>query len=87
MADQSVSMKTIFGFFIRLFAAFLVSKVVLRVMGAEAPATLLGLALFLVLGTYFLERWGEKIGWMVARLLISMNQLPSRRESRQPPGV
>jgi len=87
LADQSVSMKTIFGFFIRLFAAFLVSKVVLGVMGAEAPTTLLGLALFLVLGTYFLKRWGEKIGWMVARLLISMNQLPSRRESRQPPGV
>jgi hypothetical protein len=78
-------MKNLFSFFIRLFAAFLVSKVSLGLVGADGPAPLLGLAVLLVLASYALERWGGTIGWLVARLLISLNQLPSRRESRQPP--
>jgi hypothetical protein len=77
-------MKTIFSFFLRLFAAFLMSKVILGVLGGDTPAGLLGLAVVLVLGTYSLERWGAKLGWAVARLLISMNQLPSRREPKEP---
>jgi hypothetical protein len=80
-----VKMNQVFGFFIRLFPAFLVSKVILGFMGADTPASLLGLAVLLVVGTYFLERWGAQLGWVVARLLISMNQLPSRREPKQPP--
>ena len=80
-----MNIKKIFSFFIRLFAAFLVSKVILGMVGAGTPAGLLGLALLLVLGMYCLERWGAKIGWVAARFLISLNQLPSRRQSRQPP--
>ena len=80
-----MKMNKIFGFFLRLFPAFLVSKVILGVLSADTPASLLGFAVLLVLGTYFLERWGARIGWVVARLLISMNQLPSRREPKQPP--
>ena len=80
-----MSLQPIFRFFIRLFAAFLASKVILGATGADNPAPLLGLALLLVLASYVLERWGEKIGWVVARLLISLNQLPSRRESKEPP--
>jgi hypothetical protein len=78
-------MKNLFSFFIRLFAAFLISKVILGALGADMPVPLLGMALSLVLVSYVLKRWGGKIGWLVARLLISLNQLPSRRESRQPP--
>jgi hypothetical protein len=77
-------MKNIFGFFSRLLGAFLASKLFLGLMGADTPAALLGLAVLLVLGSYFMEFWGEKIGWVVARFLISMNQLPSRRESKPP---
>jgi hypothetical protein len=80
-----VSMKRIFSFFIRLFVAFLASKLFLGLLGADTPASLLGFSVLLVLGTYALEIWGAKIGWMVARLLISMNQLPSRRGSKQAP--
>jgi hypothetical protein len=79
-----MSIKTVFGFFVRLLAAFLVSKVILGFLQAETPAGLLGLAVILVLSSYALERWGPKIGWAVARFLISMNQLPSRQESKQP---
>jgi hypothetical protein len=78
-------MKRIFSFFIRLFAAFLASKLLLGLLGADTPAILLGFAVLLVLGTYALEIWGAKIGWVVARMLISMNQLPSRRTPKQPP--
>lgn len=78
-------MKNLFSFFIRLFAAFLASKVILGALGADLPVPLLGLAVLLVLASYALKRWGGKIGWLAARLLISLNQLPSRRETRQPP--
>ena len=78
-------MKKTFGFFIRLLVAFLVSKIILGALGADTPVWLLGLAMVLVAGSYFLERWGERIDWVVARLLIKMNQLPSRRESKQQP--
>ncbi len=80
-----MSLQPIFSFFIRLFAGFLVSKVILGALGADLPVPLMGLALLLVLTSYVLERWGGKIGWQVARLLISLNQLPSRRESKEPP--
>ena len=80
-----MSVKTVFSFFVRLLVAFLMSKVILGFLQAETPASLLGLAVILVLSSYALERWGPQIGWAVSRFLISLNQLPSRRESKQPP--
>ncbi len=80
-----MNLKTVFGFAVRLFIAFVVSKLILAGLGEGSPASLLGLALLLVSGVYGLERWGAQIGWVVARLLISMNQLPSRREAKRPP--
>jgi hypothetical protein len=77
-----MSIKTVFGFSLRLLAAFLVSKVILGFLQAETPAGLLGLAVILVLSSYALERWGPRVGWAVARFLISLNQLPSRPESK-----
>jgi thiol:disulfide interchange protein len=79
-------MNKIFGFFLRLLAAFLVSKIILGALAVDTAAGLLGLAVALVMGSYFLERWGPKIDWVVARILISMNQLPSRREPKNPAG-
>jgi hypothetical protein len=81
---QAVGLKTAFGFFLRLFGAFLVSKVVLGGLGAETPVMLLGLALLLVLGSYGGERWGAQAGWVLGRFLIRLNQLPSRRDIKNP---
>ncbi len=77
-----MNMKNIFGFFIRLFAAFLVSKLILATMGAETPVRLLGSAVALVLGSYLWDLFGAKLGWVVSRLLIGMNQLnpPAKTE-------
>ena len=76
--------KTVFGFAVRLFIAFVVSKLILAGLGEGSPASLLGLALLLVSGVYGLEHWGGRLSWAVARFLISLNQLPSRREKGPP---
>jgi len=79
-----MKMKNIFGFFIRLFAAFLVSKLILATMGAETPVRLLGSAVALVLGSYLWDLFGAKLGWVIARLLIGMNQLPPPSKKDEP---
>jgi hypothetical protein len=80
-----MSVKTIFGFTVRLLIAFVASKFILKGLGAESPAGLLGVALLLVSGVYGLERWGGRLSWAVARFLISLNQLPNRRQEKRPP--
>jgi hypothetical protein len=80
-----VNLQTAFGFAVRLFIAFVVSKLILDRLGEGSPASLLGLALLLVSGVYGLGYWGGRLSWAVARFLISLNQLPSRREAKSPP--
>ena len=77
-------MKILFGFFLRLLAAFLLVKVVLGAPGAGTPALLLGGALVLVLLSYLWGWWhrsrtAEDLDWYVARLLIKLNQLPEKK--------
>jgi hypothetical protein len=77
-------MKSIFGFFLRLLAAFLLAKAVLGPWGANTPGWLLGSSLGLVLSSYLLSWWrrsrtAEDLDWYVARKLIAMNQLPERK--------
>ncbi len=80
-----MNLKTVFGFVVRLFIAFVASKLILDGLGEGSPASLLGVALLLVSGVYGLEYWGGQLGWAVARFLISLNQLPSRRTPKDSP--
>ena len=83
-------MKFLFNLFIRLLLAFLAAKFLLSLLGGGSPATLLGLALFLVgltylvkfLENYYQRTWQSKmaeLGWRVARFLIGLNQLNDRK--------
>ncbi len=56
-----MNLKTVFGFAVRLFIAFVVSKLILAGLGEGSPASLLGLALLLVSGVYGLEHWGGRL--------------------------
>jgi hypothetical protein len=80
-----VNLQTVFGFAVRLFIAFVASKLILARLGEGSPASLLGLALLLVSGVYGLGYWGGQLGWAVARFLIRLNQLPSRRAPKDSP--
>ncbi len=54
-----MNLKTVFGFAVRLFIAFVASKLILDRLGEGSPASLLGLALLLVSGVYGLEPLGR----------------------------
>jgi hypothetical protein len=55
-------MKRVFGFFLRLFVAFVAAKLLLGHLGLDTPKYLMGLALVLVANTYvfdFLEYYHQ----------------------------
>jgi len=75
----------LFRFFVRFFLAFLAAKLLLLLLGADSPGTLLGLSLGLTLLTYIFDFLPpSEIGWFIARLLISLNLVRHRRRGQNP---
>lgn len=48
-------MQRVFGFFLRLFSAFVAAKLLLGHLGLDTPGYLLGLSLLLVANTYLFD--------------------------------
>jgi hypothetical protein len=48
-------MKLVFGFFLRVFIAFVAAKLILGHLGADTPGYLVGLTLLFVANTYFFD--------------------------------
>ncbi len=70
-------MKRLFGFFLRLFIAFVAAKLLLGHLGLDTPKYLVGLALVLVANTYvfdFLEYY-HRGSW---RRLLAAGKEPAR---------
>jgi hypothetical protein len=80
-------MKRIFGFFLRLFLAFVAAKLLLGRLELDTPAYLLGLALLLVANTYvfdFLEYYHQG-AW---RRLLGGGKAPAKEGPKDaPPGA
>lgn len=80
-------MKRVFGFFLRLFIAFVAAKLLLGRLGVDTPAYLLGLALLLLANTYvfdFLEYYHQG-AWR--RLVAGGKAAAKDRPQDAPPGA